>query len=981
MPRRDVVLGVDGEFQGVTDGLNRLRARLQALGAAARAPAQRLTAEFNAVENSIDGANAAVRRIQSRLQQDVGATLIERQNRAAQRLTGEARTVNRILGAQVDIYNRLVQQAREYANAQELARAAASGQLRASQGGVVGGTQLTRTLERRARAHREAAIATARELAATERLSDSHRELIREVERLTGASIRQTRAVQQTARSSRRVISTHERMRREARQLRRELDRTSAAFRRVGRGGSGAGGAAGAFGGELLGGLRNIARQLLPIIGLFYILRQAVFAVERAFRLLVRAGEGIARVLREGIEFGNELYISSRNLRIAISDLVVLRQTYESVGLSAEQAAEGVSEIQEQIGRALTGTPRSRRQARFLFRQLGLDDDSLRELARRPQAALDEVFRGLQELPTTAERFQVASQLLGDRFRALVGILDELVAAQDRARDRVERYGAATIEQAYATALLNQELAGFVTFMRQVRIVLSSQFLDGIRIMITLFSEWSGGAQNLGRNLGVVVEQFANFAADVLQLLTPLVDNFATAIRVWVLFRSTLAFSPSERQRLREEGQEIIDVVNQLVVGIRVATVALRNFEAETVSGPDIPDPPLEDIGSAIDTLAADYERGRVAARQFAAQQIQGTRDANAELRRQLQITNEVRRSGQEAADRINASYNRQLESLRAQANQLLAEIQLRSAVNQQVDELERQLVRVQGQMDQLVVLQAREADEARRGAENVAGYERAARFVENFGLALARASQRARELSRELSDVIFLGGEAGREAITGLLESARDPESLIEGYQRLRAQYDRNIQSLRRWISELQRTNRATRDERMELRGLVAEAEAVEQAYALIQERVGELARGRELAEFRAAWEQVALAIGDAFANLLVDLTQGIDDLRDYIRRIAIQLAVLYLSQVFTDAISRSFAGAAVGSSNASVPGGSSQVTITNEFNITGADSAMVRAEIESALPAITIATERGLVTAFQRRSPARQAVSSIRR
>ena len=131
-----------------------------------------------------------------------------------------------------------------------------------------------------------------------------------------------------------------------------------------------------------------------------------------------------------------------------------------------------------------------------------------------------------------------------------------------------------------------------------------------------------------------------------------------------------------------------------------------------------------------------------------------------------------------------------------------------------------------------------------------------------------------------------------------------------------------------------------------------------------------------------RAAWQQVVLAIGDAFANLLVDLTQGIDDLADYLRRIAAQLAQLYLSQVFQSAIASSFAGAAVGGSGASgAPGGSSQVTITNEFNITGADSAMVRAEIESALPAITIATERGLVTAFQRRSPARQAVSSIRR
>ena len=201
-----------------------------------------------------------------------------------------------------------------------------------------------------------------------------------------------------------------------------------------------------------------------------------------------------------------------------------------------------------------------------------------------------------------------------------------------------DSYGIATIEQAYATRRLNEELAGFVAFVRQVRIVLSSQFLDAIRDMIYLFYEWSGGAQNLGRNLGVVVEQFATFAAGVLQLLTPLVENIASAIRVWVLFRTTLAFSPFERQRLREEGQEIIDVVNQVVVGIRLATVALRNFEAETVSGPEIPDQPLEDIGSAIDTLAADYERGRAAARQFAAQQIQGTRDANVELRRQLQM-------------------------------------------------------------------------------------------------------------------------------------------------------------------------------------------------------------------------------------------------------------------------------------------------------------------------------------------------------
>ena len=466
---------------------------------------------------------------------------------------------------EIQAQSRLERQLRESADSYE----ALTREARAYR--TLGLGRLARETEAQAAAHRRVAQDMARQIAATRRLSAAQRELLTTTSRQLG-----------------------------------------------GGGGGGFGGAtAGAAG--FSSALAGLTRRFVPFLTLLYGVRSAAFAVERAFRLMTRAGRGIARIVTDAAEFGAEIFSMSRNLRFAIPDLLAARQAFEGIGLSVEDASDSLAEIQEQIGRALTGTRRTQRQARHLFAQLGLDQDSLAQLA--PQQAFNEVISRLAQLDSAFERYQVGAQLLGEANAEIVGQAGELADAIQRAEDRLRAFVVPTEEQFYAARRLREEFSGLQQNLRNTGIVIANQLAPAILAGIQRFYEWAGSSRELADRFVRLVRIFGDVAYVAGQI-----SRAVLAVTGSIIQLNTIGARLGGARWALDLNDAIEDV--QVAAGETVAAIEnFRNLDSLSFDFGEVPEQ-LRDVSRFADGYAEALLRGREAATQLGVASLASGRDA-----------------------------------------------------------------------------------------------------------------------------------------------------------------------------------------------------------------------------------------------------------------------------------------------------------------------------------------------------------------
>ena len=429
--------------------------------------------------------------------------------------------------------------------------------------GVVGRENvaaITAGIQRQADAIKERAVAAIQAAAASRTLTAAQREELQQAARLFKVNLSLANA---TDRHSSRLAVQAARLIAAARAM-REYRRTGnlllltlRQIRDLRAPGGGAGGAGGLFGpaaagaGGFSNALRGLTRRIVPFLTLWYSLRSVVFLVSRAFRLAARAVRLLGREIQLGARYGTQLYLSVRNLNIAVPQLIALRQVFEGIGLEADRANNAIQEMIEQAGRALTGTPRTRRTAGFLFQQLGIDEDSLRELRNRPRELFDAVIQGLTNLQSITERYQVAAQLLGEEFIDLVGSLDEFAAAQQRAAQHLKNYGTLTEAQLLANRRLTESLARLRSTWNQIRAAVAAALEPTITAAIEKFYELTGGLENASRQAFAVIDTTLRLAGVLGLLAAPLVAAAAGAAQLAAIFL-ILHSSGSAEERFRD---------------------------------------------------------------------------------------------------------------------------------------------------------------------------------------------------------------------------------------------------------------------------------------------------------------------------------------------------------------------------------------------------------------------------------------------
>ena len=721
--------------------------------------------------------------------------------------------------------------------------------------------RLAAELRRQAAEHLRTARAMARQLAASDGLTAAHRRLLASVRRLN---------------------------------------------RSGGGGGLFGGGAGGRGGGGFYDGLRNITRRIVPFLTLLYATRSALFATERAFRFVARGARFFGRAVQQAAEFGNTLYIQSRNLRFSVQELLLIRQVFEGVGLSADQASNLIEEVFEKAGRALVGTRRTQLQARHLFRQIGIDLDELQRLSGDPVALFERTLAGLSHITNPAERAQVAAQLLGDQSRDLVGVLVEMAVANDRAADRQERQGTVTERQAYAMRILNEEIKGFFQFGRQVGVVFSTYFSPSIKAAINSFYELTGGVQGFGDTVQRVV-------GPTIRLFGRLVTVFEFASRQYretflaTLFRSlpflglletralkiAESFDPEGALLIRSAFEGLTRDVAQFGTGLARTEPILRTMGEEIVKiglGLENLEPP-----KALDTTGIQLAQNDIAYRKGIerAKRYIDSLDQQNERTVRATVNSIVYRDAELAAatarDRATQSIQDRQTALRRQIVDEIRNIRQLEAQNAQIDKNVEAMERLRGELHQL-------------GREREAAIERAGRAGRINALA-----QSFNDALRGIEEV----GRRGADQLRDMDQASRelDFEQRIQGLptflQQLYGTANREIEQYRTHLREVYGLLLLGRDALQKLRsagelevdGLPLDAleytlqrrlEAIEELYGRAEVSVNE--RTRKVVEgirpLRIALGDLANDAGRAFADLVLDIENGLDHLGGVIER-----------------------------------------------------------------------------------------------
>ena len=535
----------------------------------------------------------------------------------------------------------------------------------------------------------------------------------------------------------------------------------------LGRLGGALGGGGGLFGGATAGAggfsaaLSGLSRRLIPFLTLLYGLRSAGFAVERVFRLMERAGRGIARIVTTSAEFGAEIFSMSRNLRFAIPELLAARQAFEGIGLSVEDASDAIAEIQEQIGRALTGTRRTQRQARHLFEQLGLDRASLSQLA--PQQAFNEVIARLATLDSAFERYQVGAQLLGEANAEIVGQANELADALQRAEDRLTGFGVPAEEQFYAARRLREEFSGLSQNLRNTGVLIANRLAPAIVAGIQRFYAWAGSSRELAERFTRLVRVFADFSFVAIQLARAA----AAAVNAFILLNTVGARLAGARW-----AEDLLGVSRDLQRGLGEASRAVddfRNLDDLSIDFGDVP-AQLADIGRLSDGYAELLLRGREARREAATSSINAARSERIAAEDRLALLNnevgvvqlagrEVQRAAALRVEAINdeiASLERRIEVLReaGQFDQTFTLADNIGVLEGERDAILGQRTAIIEVRRELQVLRREQA--AAQGRADTAdligdfsGVDAAVADVERLGQAVARLEARERGLER----------------------------------------------------------------------------------------------------------------------------------------------------------------------------------------------------------------------------------------
>ena len=720
----------------------------------------------------------------------------------------------------------------------------------ASQGAFrLGDSGTGRELERQAAGHRRAAEALAiqakesgeltqeqqRLLASLRSISETTRE-----ERALMRLVQQMRELEQAARGARAVGATGVAagLTSQAAALRDQVraagraaaasDNLSSAQRRLlgsingvigrggGRGGGGGGGGAGGLR-QLGNSINRLHLRMLRLFSVFYAVRTVFFTVSRSFRFVTRSFERAFRLLERGAQFGAEFLLATRALANGSArDLLVVRQATAELGQELEDAPKLLAELVEDAGRALTGTSRTALQTSHLYRQLGIDRERLRELASEPLDLFAAVFEGLQDVESQAERFQIASQLLGDSSRDLVANADLLGPALERATQRIARQGTITRAQANAARLLNAELAGMRSFMSQVSGVIAARLGPSVTDLLDRIFAVTGGVQGLGRTLSELIALAARGFGRLLEIVT------TTALVVTSLsgaFRGLRVIIGEENfDSLQETMFEVAG--SALELGAALQDIRTTDFF------PDVD--PLRNLELILHSNTIAFREGIQAANEYGDSLLQQSRNA-------------IRATGRRIAARE--------EDLAAA-----------EAVGRVTDEIERQIAAREREIREI------EQTIAERRLENqeVSRYED--QLLEAFGAVLNLRQALGQDITPFLADIPGISEEMARS----LLESRTQLQGLIGDADRLGRisfqtdQFDQGLRSIEqgvlRILNDTDEVGRALALDEFQQGGIALLPSRLQAAF--LSYRNGVVAVQQELAIHQAQYEQLLRTI-----------------------------------------------------------------------------------------------------------------------
>ena len=719
----------------------------------------------------------------------------------------------------------------------------------ASQGAFrLGDSGTGRELERQAAGHRRAAEALAiqakesgeltqeqqRLLASLRSISETTRE-----ERALMRLVQQMRELEQAARGARAVGATGVAagLTSQAAALRDQVraagraaaasDNLSSAQRRllgsingvIGRGGGRGGGGGGGAGGirQLGNSINRLHLRMLRLFSVFYAVRTVFFTVSRSFRFVTRSFERAFRLLERGAQFGAEFLLATRALANGSArDLLVVRQATAELGQELEDAPKLLAELVEDAGRALTGTSRTALQTSHLYRQLGIDRERLRELASEPLDLFAAVFEGLQDVESQAERFQIASQLLGDSSRDLVANADLLGPSLERATQRIARQGTITRAQANAARLLNAELAGMRSFMSQVSGVIAARLGPSVTDLLNRIFAVTGGVQGLGRTLSDLIALASRGFGRLLQLVSTAAIVFTNLSGAFGGLRFVLG---------EDNFNEFRETLLEVSVLAGEFGAALQNIRT-TDFFPDVE--PLRNLELILHSNTIAFREGIQAANEYGDSLLQQTRNA-------------IRATGRRIAARE--------EDLAAA-----------EAVGRVTDEIERQIAAREREIREI------EQTIAERRLENqeVSRYED--QLLEAFGAVLNLRQALGQDITPFLDDIPGISEEMARS----LLESRTELEGLREEADRLGRisfqsdQFDQGLRSIEqgvlRILNDTDEVGRALALDEFQQGGIALLPSRLQAAF--LSYRNGVVAVQQELAIHQAQYEQLLRTI-----------------------------------------------------------------------------------------------------------------------
>jgi hypothetical protein len=262
----------------------------------------------------------------------------------------------------------------------------------------------------------------------------------------------------------------------------------------------GAGGLVGGAAGGFIGPIAQ-ALQAIPLIG-------------SAFAAIPTSAAGFTDWLKSALADMKAIGREAEALGLTTETLSSL---LAAAGPNAEKMGEGLAHLSRHLGELQVGNT----QARNLFRNIGLDPDTLATLAG--DKALGAVMDAFQQMPNAMQRNAAALQLFGRGVTEIVPLLSQGSKGLEEFRKRAEKLGlafsaadlAAIASAAKALKAIEQNFAGI---QRQLAIGLAPL----IKTIAEAMESWvvsSGGAKEAIRNAFATTAPYVATFLDALESL------------------------------------------------------------------------------------------------------------------------------------------------------------------------------------------------------------------------------------------------------------------------------------------------------------------------------------------------------------------------------------------------------------------------------------------------------------------------------